>query len=170
MSSVTTPPGTAAEILARFGVEEDTSFYGPFAGEADRAVLTVPLRIMAAWAANDPDAFSAVFTENGSLLMQDEQLTSREEIRDYMAAGFAGPLKGAHVTGWPLHVSHLSDDVAMVVTQGGILLAGDTELEPAREIRATWLIVARDGQWQLLSHQSCPAKGLSGPRRSAGQE
>lgn len=158
MTEVITPPGTAADILARFGVEEDTSFYGEFTDEADKAVLTVPLRIMAAWKDNDPDTFAAVFADNGSLLLQDTQLTSREEIRAFMAAGFTGPLRGAHVTGWPLLVTHLSEGVSMVVTHGGILMDGDTELLPEREIRATWLIVARDGQWQLLSHQSCPAK------------
>ncbi len=156
MTTVVNPPGTAAEILARFGVEEDTSFYGPFTGKADKAVLTVPMRIMAAWAINDPDVFAAVFTHNGSLLMQDSQLTSREEIRAYMAAGFAGPLRGARVTGWPLDVNHLTDEVAVVVTQGGIILAGETGLAPQRQIRATWVIVAQDGEWRLLSHQSCP--------------
>jgi uncharacterized protein (TIGR02246 family) len=159
MSVATTVLGTAAEILAAVGVEEDVSFYGPFTDEADKAVLTVPMRIMAAWAANDPDTFASIFTGNGSLLMQDNQLTSREEIRAYMAAGFEGPLKGAAVTGWPLYVKYLTPAAAIVVTQGGILMAGDTELAPERQIRATWVIVAQDGQWKLLSHQSCPIKG-----------
>jgi uncharacterized protein (TIGR02246 family) len=150
---------TASEILAGFGVEEDTSFYRSFTDEAEKAVLTVPLRIMAAWRTNDPNAFAAVFTDNGSLLMQDKQLSSREEIRAYMAAGFQGPLKGARVTGWPLDVNYLTEEVAVVVTQGGIMFAGDTELLREREIRATWVIVARDGEWKLLSHQSCPIAG-----------
>lgn len=159
MSAATTQLGTAAEILAACGVEEDTSFYGPFTDEAQKAVLTVPMRIMAAWAANDADTFASIFTANGSLLMQDNQLTSSAEIRAYMAAGFQGPLQGARVTGWPLCVTYLSATVAMVVTQGGILMPGDTALAPEREIRATWVIVAQDGQWKLLSHQSCPIKG-----------
>lgn len=158
MTAITTPLGTASEIMTAVGLEEDTSFYGPFTTEAAKAVLTVPMRIMAAWAANDPDAFAGVFTENGSLLMQDTQLTDSEQIRAYMAAGFDGPLRDARVTGWPLSVEYLSADVALVVTQGGIILAGDPGLLPEREIRAVWLIVARDRQWQLLSHQSCPAR------------
>jgi uncharacterized protein (TIGR02246 family) len=159
MTATTTPHGSASGILAAVGVEEDTSFYGPFTSEAEKAVLTVPMRIMAAWAANDPDAFAGVFTENGSLLMQENQLTSREQIRAFMAAGFQGPLRKARVTGWPLSVGYLSADVALVVTQGGIIMAGDSGLLPEREIRAVWVIVAQDGQWKLLSHQSCPAKG-----------
>ena len=159
MTAVTTPPPSAAEILAGHGVDEDWTFYGPFTTEPEKAALTVPLRIMAAWRANDPDAFAGVFTENGSLLMQENQLTSRTAIREYMAAGFAGPLRGAYVTGWPLLVNHLSAGVAMVVTQGGIILPGDHGLLPEREIRAVWIVVAQDGQWQLLSHQSSPIRG-----------
>lgn len=154
----TEPPGSAAEIMAAVGVAEDWEFYGPFTGEDEKAVLTVPTRIMAAWAANDADAFAEVFTENGSLLLRDTQLTSREEIRNFMAAGFRGPLAGARVTGWPLTVTPLDDGVAMVVTQGGILPAGATRLAPEQEIRAIWVIVAQDAQWKLLSHQSCPAR------------
>lgn len=156
MSAATRPSATPSELLAADGIAEDLSFNGPFTSLADRAALTVPVRIMAAWAANDADLFAETFTENGSLLMQDSQLTSRERIRAYMADGFKGPLQGAHVTGWPLSVTHLTDTVSMVVTQGGIILAGETEVAPEREIRATWIIVARDGRWRLLSHQSSP--------------
>lgn len=155
---VTRAPATASEILAEAGVDEDHSFYGPFTDERQRAALTVPMRIMAAWKANDADTFADVFTENGSLLMQDTQLTSREQIRDYMADGFNGALRGAYVTGWPLHVTYLTDDVAIVITQGGIVLAGDDGLAPKQEIRATWVIVRRGGRLHLLSHQSCPAR------------
>jgi uncharacterized protein (TIGR02246 family) len=63
------------------------------------------------------------------------------------------------VTGWPLSVTPLGDDVVMVLTQGGIMLAGETEVAPSREIRAIWIIVRRDGEWKLLSHQSSPLRG-----------
>lgn len=155
MSTTTGPDRTAARILADAGVAEDTSFYGPFAREEDKVLLTVPMRIQAAWAANDPDAFADVFVENGSLLMADEQLVSREEIRAFMADGFRGPLRGARVTGRPLAVRHLDDGVAAVVTEGGIIPAGETDLAPERTIRATWVVVAQDRDWRLLSHQSC---------------
>ncbi|WP_290062164.1 SgcJ/EcaC family oxidoreductase [Amycolatopsis solani] len=152
-------PATATEILASYGVEEDTEFYREFDDPRDRAALTVPLRITHAWKTNDADEFASVFTENGSLLMQDEQLTSREQIRAYMQAGFDGPLAGAHVKGWPLQVTFLAEDTALVITQGGIILDGETETAPARQIRATWIVVERDGEWSLLSHQSSPIRG-----------
>ena len=90
--TTTTSWGDASMLLAEVGVKEDTSYYREFTGENEKAVLTVPMRIQAAWAANDPDAFADTFAENGSLLMQDTQLTSREQIRSYMAEGNAALL------------------------------------------------------------------------------
>lgn len=155
-------PGTGTwgdvseRLLATCGVTEDPAFYGGYASLDQRAVLTVPQRIMAAWAANDADAFADTFTENGSLLMQDRQLESREEIRAYMSAGFSGPLAGARVTGWPIAVRFLTDDVAVAVTQGGIIMAGQPGLDPATHIRATWVVVRDGDRLALMSHQSSP--------------
>jgi uncharacterized protein (TIGR02246 family) len=159
MTTQVSSPSTASEILAAAGVEEDLSFYRSFTDAAQKAVLTVPQQIQAAWATNDPDVFADIFTENGSLLMSDTQLTSREQIREYMTNGFNGYLRGAHVTGFPLSVKFLRDDVAFVVTEGGIIFAGDTDVKPENAIRATWIIVQRDGAWKLFSHQSSPITG-----------
>ena len=152
--------GDASTMLETAGVAEDPSYYRQFTGADEKAALTIGLRIQAAWAANDADAFADVFAENGSLLMRDEQLKSRAEIRSYMADGFAGPFRGARVTGWPLEVKFLDDDVVCFVTQGGIVLATDDELLPEREIRAVWVAVRRaPGKLELMSHQSSPIKG-----------
>ncbi|MEU9826059.1 SgcJ/EcaC family oxidoreductase [Micromonospora chersina] len=152
--------GDASRMLADAGIEEDKSYYRQFTGDNEKAVLAVAMRIQAAWAANDADLFADTFTENGSLLMQDNQLTSREEIRDYMSRGFDGPLKGARVKGWPIEVRFLTDEVALVVTEGGILMAGENEIADGNLIRATWVIRRQpDGQLKLVSHQSSPIKG-----------
>jgi uncharacterized protein (TIGR02246 family) len=159
VSTSASPSKTASEILAEAGIEEDLAYYGPFTGGQERAVLTVPMRIQSAWVRNDANAFADVFTTNGSLLMQDEQLTSREAIRAYMRAGFRGLLKGARVRGWPLSVHSVSDGVVVVITQGGIIFPGEEDIAPEHLIRAAWVIVSRDGGWKLLSHQSSPVKG-----------
>jgi uncharacterized protein (TIGR02246 family) len=153
-------PSKAAALLAAAGVEEDSSYYRSFTSEDQKAVLTVPMKITAGWQRNDADFFASIFVENGSLLLQDTQLTSREEIRAFMAAGFQGPFKGAHVSGYPIDFKFLRDNVAMVITEGGIILAGESEIAPQRQIRATWIIVDQgDGVWKLFSHQGSPTKG-----------
>ncbi|WP_340686956.1 SgcJ/EcaC family oxidoreductase [Amycolatopsis coloradensis] len=152
--------GNATSILADHAVKEDTAFYRSFTSEDEKAVLTVPQRIQDAWLKNDADTFADVFAENGSLLLQDNQLTSREQIRDFMRAGFQGGLKGAHVYGWPLEVKFLGPNVAIVITEGGIIRAGESEIAPENQIRAVWTVVrGEDGELSLFSHQSSPIKG-----------
>ncbi|MET9001575.1 SgcJ/EcaC family oxidoreductase [Amycolatopsis sp. Hca4] len=152
--------GDATAILAAHGVEEDTSFYREFTSADEKAVLTVPQRIQEAWLRNDADKFADVFTADGSLLLQDNQLTSRDEIRGYMRAGFAGPLKGAHVYGWPLEVKFLEPGIAIAITEGGIIRAGESEIAPENQIRAVWVVVRNgEGDLSLFSHQSSPVKG-----------
>ncbi|NUT99505.1 MAG: SgcJ/EcaC family oxidoreductase, partial [Saccharothrix sp.] len=141
------------------GIPENPSYYRGFTAEDEKAVLTVPMRIQEAWERNDADMFADTFAENGSLLMQDTQLTSREEIRRYMAEGFRGPLKGARVRGGPLEIKFLGDTTAMVISEGGIQLAGETVTAPERSVRVTWVIVKQAGGLKLFSHQSSPLKG-----------
>jgi uncharacterized protein (TIGR02246 family) len=152
--------GAASAHLAAAGVPEDVGFYREFTRAEEKAVLTVPQRITHAWRTNDPDAFADTFAENGSLLVQDIQLTSREQIREYMRKGFDGALAGAKVSGRPLDVKFLAPGVAIAVTEGGVIMKGETEIAPQRRIRAVWVIVlGEDGQPVLLSHQSSPIAG-----------
>lgn len=150
--------GDASTILREAGVTENKSYYRTFTDPDEKAALTVAMRIQAAWKANDADRFAGMFVENGSLLLKDSQLMSREEIRAHMAAGFAGPLKGAYVNGWPVSVTFLAPDVAMVITEGGIVMPGDQDVTDANLIRSTWVIVKREDGPRLVSHQSSPIK------------
>ena len=160
MTAQATSWGDASAHLAAAGVPEDAGFYREFTDAEEKAVLTIPLRITHAWLNNDPDAFADTFAENGSLLVQDNQLTNREQIREFMRAGFDGPLAGAKVHGRPLDVKFLAPGVAIAITEGGIIMKGETEIAPERRIRAVWVIVCgADGALSLFSHQSSPIAG-----------
>ncbi|GAA3126548.1 SgcJ/EcaC family oxidoreductase [Streptosporangium carneum] len=151
--------GNAAEILAAAGVDAVTSFYGRFTGDDEKAVLTVPMRIQAGVTAKDPDAFADVFAENGSLVQYDDELRDREEIRAYVKAAFAGPFKDCNVAGRTLFLDFLSDDVAMVVEEAGVLLPGETVAAPERLFHATWVIRrCSEGRLELLSFHQSPIK------------
>lgn len=147
----------AADLVAQ--AKQWASYYGDYSNGPEGAVLTVPLRVRAAWEANDADALADVYTENGSELIGDTQLKGREEIREYMARAFAGPLKGASIIEEPVRISLLAEDVAVAVTQGGLRYAGEEEPAPANAYRATWVVVRRNGDWSLLAHQTSPLKG-----------
>jgi uncharacterized protein (TIGR02246 family) len=150
-------PGKASELVA--GAKKWAANYGDFPNGEEGAVLTVPLRIRGAWERNDAELFAGVFTDNGSMLVGDQQLDSREAVLEYMTEAFKGTYAGARLEETPVVIRKLSDTVAFAVTKGGLVLDGETEVAPERQVRATWVIVKEDGDWKLLSHQTSPIAG-----------
>ncbi|MEU9826061.1 SgcJ/EcaC family oxidoreductase [Micromonospora chersina] len=133
------------------------AYYGQFTSEKEKEALSVPLRLVAAWARNDAAGVAEVFTEDGSMILPgDVYKKGRENIRSFMAAAYAGPFKGTGVTGRPVDVRFVSDDVALLRTHGGILAPGQTEIAPELAVRSTWVVVKKDGQWQLAGYQNSP--------------
>lgn len=135
------------------------SNYGDYPNGAEGAALTVPLRARAAWDANDAKSYAELFTDDGSELIGDNQLKSRTEVLDYLTDAFAGSYRGSRRTEEPVEVRLLTEDVAVAVTQGALLLAGESTAAPENEYRALWVIVKRDGEWMLFTHQTSPLKG-----------
>jgi uncharacterized protein (TIGR02246 family) len=133
------------------------AYYGEFTGEKEKAALSVPLRLVAAWAKNDATGVADVFTEDGILILPgDVYKTNREEIRAFMAAAYAGPFKGSGVTGRPVDVRFVSDDIALLRTEGGILAEGQTEIAPELAVLSTWVVVQQNGEWKLAAYQNSP--------------
>jgi uncharacterized protein (TIGR02246 family) len=125
--------------------------------DADRAaVVAVPERIVTAWAKHDADAFAAVFTEDGSMILPGLYRQGRDDIRSFMTEAFAGPYKGTQVTGQPLDMRFFGGDTAVITTQGGVLAPGEKHVAPERSIRASWVVVKQGGQWLLAAYQNSP--------------
>ncbi len=78
-----------------------------------------------------------------------------DDIRAFMAEAFGGPHKGTQVTGQPIDM-RVFGNTAVVVTQGGVLGPGDTDVTTERAIRATWVVVKDDGVWRLAAYQNSP--------------
>jgi uncharacterized protein (TIGR02246 family) len=123
------------------------------------AVLTAPRRAKAAWDENDADAFADAFVENGSILFDDDQLTDRDAIRAYLRDAFAGKFRGTRILQDAVEIKILTPDVAVVITEGGVVYEDETEVPAERAVRSTWVSVRREGQWRLFSQQSSPIAG-----------
>ena len=133
-----------------------TTEAGTAADQAAIAALTQ--KVIAAWAYGDADGFANVFTEDGTMILPGIFKKGREEIRAFLVESFAGNYKGTQVTGRPIEIRFFTPDSGVLITQGGVLAAGETEVADSQSIRASWTVVKRDGSWHLASYQNTPAK------------
>jgi uncharacterized protein (TIGR02246 family) len=125
--------------------------------DADKvAIASLTQRVIAAWAYHDADSFAGVFTEDGTMVLAGVFRKGRDQIRDYMAAAFEGIYKGTQVTGKPLDMRPLGRDAAILLSLGGVLEAGESEVTETSAVRAAWVVVKQDGQWQLAAYQNTP--------------
>jgi uncharacterized protein (TIGR02246 family) len=125
--------------------------------DADKvAIASLTQRVIAAWAYQDADAFADVFTEDGTMILPGVYHKGRPAIRDYMADAFEGVYKGTQVTGKPLDMRPLGGDAAILLSQGGVLQLGESEVSQSAAIRAAWVVVKQDGQWRLAAYQNSP--------------
>ncbi len=129
------------------------------------AVAAVPQRVVAAWADHDAAGFAQVFAADGTMILPGLFRKGPDAIGSFMADAFAGPFKGSRVTGTPVDVRFLSDTVALMITEGGIIAPGEQEVRADRAIRASWLVVKRDGRWALAAYQNSPRDADGGQRR-----
>ena len=121
------------------------------------SILTVLTGVYDAWDAGDADAFVSNYLADASAILPGSYRTSRQEIRDAMAAGFAGPLKGTRTTNNVLDIEMLTDDSAVVITQTGVLIPGESEAPPERTSFATWVLIRHNGQWSLAVYANTPS-------------
>jgi uncharacterized protein (TIGR02246 family) len=125
-------------------------------GYDDNAVRAVLDGVYAAWADNDANAFVAGYAEDATAQLPGSYLANREAIRTVMAAQFAGPLKGSKALHEVQRVRFLEAGVAVVLSKGAVVLAGQTE--PAAETRSleTWVLSEQDGTWRIEAFHNCP--------------
>ena len=120
-------------------------------------VYNVIKAVYDAWAAGDADAFAALYTEDATVVQPGIHKKDNETIRTTMAAGFAGPLKGSRVVDEPQSLRLIGSDTAIVITEGGVLMAGQDEVPSERAVRATWVLTKEDGKWYVAAYQNSPA-------------
>lgn len=120
------------------------------------AIGALTQRMVTGWAYGEADTIANLFVEDGTMILAGVYCGSRDEVRDYFAKAFEGRYKGTQVTGKPISIRPLGPDVAILLSHGGVLEPGETEVSENGAIRASWLCVRRDGEWKLAAYQNSP--------------
>jgi uncharacterized protein (TIGR02246 family) len=166
--------GCAAAITATtataHAVPEQTANAGhrpSCAADIDAIRALAERRVPAAWKANDADAFAAQYTQDASFVVPGPEngvfLKRRDQIRNYMAKLFAGPIKGSTVTAKVINARCVSRDVAVLNTTGGMIMPGEAEPPPERIGVQTWTVVNRHGQWLATAYENARNVDLNPP-------
>jgi uncharacterized protein (TIGR02246 family) len=120
------------------------------------AIQAVLVDSYKAWEAGDADGMVADYTADATAIMPGSLRGSRDVVRDNMALAFEGPLKGSSTYNKQLSLRFVGSDAAIVISESGILLAGDTELPDTRKVNATWVFEKRGGQWLIAAYHNSP--------------
>ena len=120
---------------------------------AIQAVLTDSYK---AWEAGDADGMVASYTADATAIMPGSLRDGRDVIRENMTLAFDGPLQGSSTCNKQVGLRFVGRDAAIVVSESGILFAGDTEVPDAGKVYATWVFEKRDGHWLIAAYHNSP--------------
>jgi len=120
--------------------------------EDDQAIRALLVKMYEAWAMGNGSAYAACFTEDSDYVtFNGIRLRGRRENAELHDALFRGVLKGTRIAAAVESLASLSDDVALVHTLG-------TGREKSRQ---TYVVVRREGGWQIRSFQNTRLQPLS---------
>ena len=114
-------------------------------------------RFYAGWAAYDADAMAAVYAEDVTVVLVGASHQGRATGREYLARGFAGPLKGSRGMDTPRSIRVIDGHTAIVVSDAGILFPGEDSVPADRQRVATWTLSKQDGEWLVAAYANTPA-------------
>jgi uncharacterized protein (TIGR02246 family) len=77
-------------------------------------------------------------------------------IRKNMAQAFEGPLKGSSTHNKTISLRFVGRDAAILVSESGILFAGQTEVPATGKVNATWVFEKREGRWLIAAYHNSP--------------
>jgi uncharacterized protein (TIGR02246 family) len=120
------------------------------------AIQAVLVDSYKAWEAGDAGGMVANYTADATAVMTGSLRDSRDVIRENMALAFAGPLKGSSTFNKQLSLRFIGEDAAIVLSESGILFAGETEVPDTGKVNATWVFEKRDGRWLIAAYHNSP--------------
>ncbi len=120
------------------------------------AVLELVQRVVKSWKAHDANTLSSVYTDDVSMILPGVHVKGRDTVEKFMTEAFASKWKGTEVIGVPLELRYLSDDVIMLLSQGGAYPPGSKEVPETGAIRAMWIFVKHGDGWAIAAYGNTP--------------
>ncbi|WP_127791915.1 SgcJ/EcaC family oxidoreductase [Agromyces sp. LHK192] len=120
----------------------------------EAAIETVLEDSYRAWAAGDAAGMVADYIEDATAIMPGSLRDGREAIRASMAQAFAGPLRGTSVYSRPLSTRFVGEDLAIVVSESGILFPGQSAVPDEGKVNATWVLAKQRGSWKIAAYHN----------------
>ncbi|BCJ28601.1 SgcJ/EcaC family oxidoreductase [Actinocatenispora sera] len=115
-------------------------------------------RVADAWAAGDPDAYAALFTDDADYTAFDgTRMTGRRAIADGHRALFAGIMRNSRMTMPTPDIRLVAPDVAVACALGGIIMSWQrrrTRPSAKRLSSVTYVLVRHDDTWQVTAFQN----------------
>lgn len=127
----------------------------------ETAVRDLVLATGSAWAANDAGAFTDLYASDATVVLPGGvYLRGQDEIRAFMTAGFADPLKGTTCTNDDVTCRAVggAGDTAVVISVSAVLQPGEETVPVARQRRATWTVSRHGGSWLVDAYTNSPVE------------
>jgi uncharacterized protein (TIGR02246 family) len=124
---------------------------------SESAVLQLCQRLTDAWNAGDATAYGDLFTADADyVVFNGMHLEGRDAIAESHRWLFDGPLRGTRLSAGsaPATVRFVRPDVAIVISTGGMTMAGEPSPDPGHDSIQTLVAVRGDGGWRLASFQN----------------
>jgi len=139
---------------------------GEQSGHKEPAIHDLYRELLRAWNERDADRFASLFEEDGNVVGFDgSQVDGRAEIESHLRQIFENHPTGAYV-GKVRGVRFLSPDVALLRAVAGMVLPGQSDLNPDLNAIQTLMAVRRGGDWRIALYQNTPAAFHGRPEAS----
>ncbi|MDQ2654469.1 MAG: SgcJ/EcaC family oxidoreductase [Chloroflexota bacterium] len=137
---------------------EDTGHHRVNGEGGTREIEALYRRLLAAWNQRDAIVYAALFAEDGYVVGFDgSQMEGQAQI-----AGDLGGIFADHVTARYVakveSVRFLAPQVAVLRARAGMVLPGQSDINPAANALQTLTAVNMDGEWRIAVFQNTPAQ------------
>lgn len=115
-------------------------------------------RLLACWNERDAGGYAALFESEASIVGFDgSQMNGAEEVESTLRQIFDDHLTAVYV-GKVREIRFLAPEVGLLRAVAGMVMRGESDLNPAVNTIQTLVAVKQDGQWCIALFQNTPAQ------------